>query len=178
MLFLLGKQEGPAVLLVALASRPVLMVESWARREARSCCAVVGAGPSSWVTRESLVGSPSATSGPGGRDWGSRTEPSSAKFLSVMLPFLMVIDMKRSSRERPWPVGRGQTPRPGVSTISSGDHNSWSARGARSGHPDRDDAFSRSTTMLSDLSDVRSAAGLAALDSAADPDAGRVVRGR
>src|ERR1700694_2235425 len=95
------------------------MLESWARREARLCGATVCAAPASRVTSEPLVGWLSATSGPGGRVWGFRTDPSSARLLRVMLPFLMVIDMKRSSRERPWPVGVARGHGQGVSTISS-----------------------------------------------------------
>ena len=95
-----------------------------------------------------------------------------------MLPFLMVIDMKRSSRERPWPVAWPEDTARESARFPRTDQDSWTVRGARSGQPDRDGAFKPSATRPSDLRDVRSAAVLAALDSAADPDAGRAVRGR
>jgi hypothetical protein len=95
-----------------------------------------------------------------------------------MLPFLMVIDMKCSSRERPWPVAWPEA--------TARDEHDILGRTRSPGPSEARGQVSLTETTRSvvrrpgpsDVGDVRNAAGLLAVESAAEPDVERVVRRR
>src|SRR5438105_1984886 len=104
-----------------MVSRPLLTLASCAISPARSRVGV--AAEAAGECSVSVV-----VEGPGGSVLGSRTDPSSARLVRVTLPLWLVIDMTSSSKERPWPVRRGQGPRLAVGRCPDGPTRS--ARGA------------------------------------------------
>src|SRR6266849_5469674 len=96
-----------------MVSRPLLTLASCAISPARSRVGVTA--EASGACSASVV-----VEGPAGSVLGSRTDPSSARLVRVMLPLWLVIDMTSSSKERPWPVRRGQGPRPAVCRCPDG----------------------------------------------------------